>query len=129
MKFERILTVCLVWVSAYTSASEYRLYASDYSVRTKKENFAAYVLKGNPCITVYEFKTGKSVQYCDLGNKEKKAGSVHGDISLTHLQRDYPTVYVTDLSLWSGDVTFTVATPWSDLSCTIDVQTQVVSCE
>ena len=48
MKLKRILTVCLVLVSAYTSASEYRLYASDYSVRTKKENFESYVLKDNP---------------------------------------------------------------------------------
>ncbi|WP_157928717.1 hypothetical protein [Vibrio fujianensis] len=129
MRHKRTFTVCLMVVSAHTIASDYRLYASDYSVSTKKEKFAAYVLKDNPCIIVYEFKTEKSVQYCELGNKEKNASSVSGDVSLTNLQRDYPTAYVIDISMWSGDVSFTVATPWSDLSCTIDVQNQEVECE
>ncbi|MCQ9090572.1 hypothetical protein [Vibrio alginolyticus] len=125
MNCKKMITTFLFLLSTQAIGSEitdYRIYTSDYSVKNQSEEFAAFVRKNNPCVTVLKLKTGESTEYCELGEKKTKYKN-------TNLKLDYPTAYVMDMSMWSGDVTFTVATPWSELLCSIDVKTKQVNCE
>jgi hypothetical protein len=38
-----------------------------------------------------------------------------------NLEKDYPSVYVIDLTNNGGEVNFIAAAPWSELQCNIDI--------
>ncbi|WP_299494179.1 hypothetical protein [uncultured Shewanella sp.] len=92
-------------------------YQSNYDYKSKKEDIIAYVLKNDPCITVQVFPDGKSKRYCQMGE------------SGLNLEKDSPTIYVTDLYVSPVSVSFTIAAPWNEQQCKIKAFANEINCK
>ncbi|NOH82468.1 hypothetical protein F0249_01495 [Vibrio sp. 03-59-1] len=112
-----IFAMALVSLSAMANIdTSYRFYATDYSLNTKKERFAAYMLKSDPCINVKMFKSNEETRYCKLGE------------SGLDLERDAPTVYAGWVNVDSSGVRFIAAAPWNGQKCHINIHKKTISC-
>ncbi|WP_299021968.1 hypothetical protein [uncultured Photobacterium sp.] len=112
-----ICAIALISSSAMANVNtDYRFYATDYSLDTQKERFAAYMIKSDPCITVKMFKSNETMRYCKLGD------------SGLDLERDTPTVYAGWVNVDSSGVRFIAAAPWNEQKCHINVHNKTINC-
>ncbi|WP_299489901.1 hypothetical protein [uncultured Shewanella sp.] len=113
-----ILSIFYQSVNAYAlQIDNLKFYQTNYNYDTKKEDIIAYVLKDDPCITVQVLPNKKTKRYCQMG----KSG--------LNLEQDSPTIYVTDLYVSPGSISFIVAAPWNEQQCQIMPFTNEINCE
>lgn len=58
----KYLFIAIVTISTSACAEEikdYRFYQADYNLSSSEENFATYVLKNDPCVTVEMLGSGE----------------------------------------------------------------------
>jgi len=118
MKFSTLLLMVFLSHSVTaTSITDFYVYQTDYDIQTKQETFSAYLLKGEPCLTVSLFNNNEKTTYCEM------------DDSGLNLSKEFPTIYVQNLFVSGPNVYFNVVAPWNEQSCRIFVPKNKITCE
>ncbi|MGF1740931.1 hypothetical protein L4C34_07615 [Vibrio profundum] len=103
-------------VMAKDKQSYYVYYQTNDTKDDPSGSFTAYMLKTDPCMRIKVFKTGEETRYCKM------------DKSGIDLRVDSPSAWITDQGVHGNTVSFYVAAPWGEQTCTIAVFTKSIKC-
>lgn len=103
---------------AVEKISDYKYYQSDnFEYGEKKISYIAYIKTDDPCIYIKDIKMDNTTRFCKMGN------------SNIDLENDSVSVYPVRLSLFGGYLKFTIAAPWDEQKCQIDLYKKSINCE
>lgn len=96
---------------------ELTFYQTNYNPISKRETFAAYMLRNNPCVFIKNLDKNETTKFCKIKGTD------------WDLEKDFPSIFVGDQSVNSSSVFFTVAASHNEQRCRIFVPRKEITCE